>query len=87
VDSEAKWKVSVLAIDPIERRDEAGVDDDAEAPLDFKFAKRTAIDDFEKEFLARLLTRAGGNLTKAAALASIERHYLRALLKKHGLHG
>jgi transcriptional regulator with GAF, ATPase, and Fis domain len=70
----------------LERSREVGVDEDGDAPLDFKFAKRTAIDDFEKEFLARLLTRAGGNLTKAAAFASIERHYLRSLLKKHGLH-
>jgi len=53
--------------------------------LDFKVAKRTAVDDFERDFLVRLLARAEGNLAKAAALAAIERHYLRSLLKKHGL--
>ena len=42
-------------------------------------------DDFERDFLVRLLARAEGNLAKAAALAAIERHYLRSLLKKHGL--
>lgn len=54
--------------------------------LDFKVGKKTAIEDFEKDFLVRLLNKTNGNIAKAAALAAIERHYLRALLKKHGLH-
>ena len=76
-----------LAFDRLlDRGREGGAPPDEQALLDFKFAKRTAIDDFEKEFLVRLITRTDGNLAKAAALAAIERHYLRALLKKHGLH-
>ncbi|MBX3226861.1 MAG: sigma 54-interacting transcriptional regulator [Labilithrix sp.] len=54
--------------------------------LEFKGAKRTAVDDFERDYLMRLMTKTGGNLTTAASLAGIERHYLRTLLKKHGLH-
>ncbi|MDB4994383.1 MAG: hypothetical protein JWM74_1815 [Myxococcaceae bacterium] len=53
----------------------------------FKDAKRTLIDDFEKGYLARLLARAGTNISRAASLAGIERQSLRDLLKKHGLRG
>ena len=51
----------------------------------FKEAKRTLIDEFERDYLERLLTRAGKNLSRASALAGIERHHLRDLLRKHGL--
>ncbi|MFO0737159.1 MAG: sigma 54-interacting transcriptional regulator [Labilithrix sp.] len=58
----------------------------AEAPIEsFKEAKRTVIDEFEREYLERLLSRAGTNVSKAAALAGIERQSLRDLLKRHGL--
>jgi DNA-binding NtrC family response regulator len=53
---------------------------------DFKGAKRTAVDDFERDYLARVMVKSNGNLAVAAGLAGIERHYLRSLLKKHGLH-
>ena len=53
---------------------------------DFKGAKRTAVDDFERDYLARVMVKSNGNLAAAAGLAGIERHYLRSLLKKHGLH-
>jgi DNA-binding NtrC family response regulator len=61
-------------------------DEDDDVP-EFKGAKRTAIDDFEHQYLQRLLGGTEGNIARAAALAGVERHYLRALLKKHGLHG
>jgi DNA-binding NtrC family response regulator len=76
-----------LAVDRLlERGREGGREPEGEQVLDFKIAKRTAIDDFEREFLERLLARTEGNIAKAAALAAVERHYLRSLLKKHGLH-
>lgn len=52
----------------------------------FKHAKREAVDDFERSYLKKLLAYAGNNLTYAAAIAGLERHSLRALLKKHGLY-
>jgi DNA-binding NtrC family response regulator len=58
--------------------------DDGTLPL-FKEAKRTLIDEFERDYLERLVTRAGKNLSRASALAGIERHHLRDLLRKHGL--
>jgi len=61
------------------------IDDDTNVP-EFKGAKRTAVDDFEREYLMRLMAKTNGNIAMASALAQIERHYLRSLLKKHGLH-
>ncbi|MBX3229027.1 MAG: sigma-54-dependent Fis family transcriptional regulator [Labilithrix sp.] len=54
---------------------------------DFKQAKRSLVDDFERGYLASLLERSGDNLTRASAISGIERHHLRDLLRKHGLRG
>ncbi len=59
---------------------------DGALPL-FKEAKRTLVDEFERDYLAELMTRVGRNLSRASVLAGIERHHLRELLKKHGLWG
>ena len=67
---------------------EPAATDDVAAPLEpFKEAKRTVIDEFERAYLSRLLARAGTNISRAAALAGIERQSLRDLLKRHGLRG
>mgnify|MGYP002147621017 CR=1 FL=1 len=52
----------------------------------FKEAKRTCIDEFEKTYLEHLLERTANNISQAAALAGLERHSLRELLRKHGLY-
>jgi DNA-binding NtrC family response regulator len=71
----------------LERHSEPRLDDSgAEEVPEFKGAKRTAVDDFEHDYLQRLMARTDGNIAMAAARAGIERHYLRSLLKKHGLH-
>jgi DNA-binding NtrC family response regulator len=57
-----------------------------ELPL-FKEAKRTLVDEFERDYLEQLITRVGRNLSRASVLAGVERHHLRELLKKHGLRG
>ena len=51
----------------------------------FKEAKRTAVEEFERDYLSRLLKRADNNLSRASALAGVERHHLRNLLRKRGL--
>jgi DNA-binding NtrC family response regulator len=51
----------------------------------FKTAKRTMVDDFERAYLQKLFTRTQGNISRAAALAGIERVYVRKLFRKHGL--
>ena len=69
-------------------RVDAGATIPPDAPLTpFKEAKRTLIDEFERDYLARLLSRTGNNLSRAAAVAGVERHHLRDLLRKHGLRG
>jgi DNA-binding NtrC family response regulator len=52
----------------------------------FKDAKRTAVDEFERGYLERLVQRTGLNISRAATVAGVERETLRTLLRKHGLH-
>jgi DNA-binding NtrC family response regulator len=70
----------------LDRRREPRGDEVSEDDAGFKGAKRTAVDDFEHDYLQRLMARTDGNIAMAAGRAGIERHYLRSLLKKHGLH-
>jgi DNA-binding NtrC family response regulator len=51
----------------------------------FHVAKDRIIGQFEREYLVRLVTRAGGNMSKAARLAGIDRTTLYRLMDKHGL--
>jgi DNA-binding NtrC family response regulator len=64
---------------------EAAAPGDALAP--FKEAKRTLVDEFEREYLTALLARCGQNLSRAAIVSGVERHHLRDLFRKHGLRG
>lgn len=50
----------------------------------FHLAKDNLIAHFEKEYLLRLTSRAGGNMSKAARLAGIDRTTLYRLMEKHG---
>jgi DNA-binding NtrC family response regulator len=49
----------------------------------YHMAKDRLVTHFEKEYLSRLVTRAGGNMSKAARLASIDRTTLYRLMEKH----
>ena len=72
-------------------------DDDAGAPAEgnglstaaymndaYHVAKDRLVAHFEQEYLQRLVVRAGGNMSKAARLASIDRTTLYRLMEKHG---
>jgi DNA-binding NtrC family response regulator len=50
----------------------------------YHVAKDKLVADFEKEYLSRLVVRAGGNMSKAARLAGIDRTTLYRLMEKHG---
>ena len=63
------------------KRVPAGVMDEAYHP-----AKDRVVAQFEKEYLTRLIGRAGGNMSKAARLASIDRTTLYRLMDKHEFH-
>ncbi|MFN7132458.1 MAG: sigma 54-interacting transcriptional regulator [Myxococcales bacterium] len=53
--------------------------------LPFKEAKERLVASFERDYVAALLERCDGNVSKAAREAGIDRVYLHRLLKKHGL--
>jgi transcriptional regulator with GAF, ATPase, and Fis domain len=51
----------------------------------FREARRQVLASFERQFLCRLLTETGGNVSRAATLSGKERRALGKLLKKHGI--
>jgi len=51
----------------------------------FKEAKDALLEDWEKDYLRRVLERSKGNMTLAARQAGIARGHLYRLMKKHGL--
>jgi DNA-binding NtrC family response regulator len=51
----------------------------------FHNAKEQVITHFEREYLVRLTARSGGNMSRAARLAGIDRTTLYRLMEKHGL--
>jgi DNA-binding NtrC family response regulator len=53
----------------------------------FRLAKDAVIDSFERSYLSQLLEAAGGNMSKAARMAGMDRMYLHRLVQKHGLRG
>lgn len=51
----------------------------------FKEVKSELVDTFEQQYLAQLMDRADGNISRAAREAGIDRKHLERLLKKHSL--
>lgn len=56
-----------------------------DAPLPLRFARREAADAFERAYLKRVLQRAEGNVTRAAAIAEVSRQMIQKLMSKHGI--
>src|SRR5205814_10492243 len=53
----------------------------------FKEAKERLLTSFERDYLAALLKKTGGNISQAAREADIDRKYFRKLMRKYGLAG
>jgi DNA-binding NtrC family response regulator len=51
----------------------------------FRGAKARCVEDFERAFVADLLSRSKGNRSEAARLAEMDRAYLGRLIRKHRL--
>jgi transcriptional regulator with PAS, ATPase and Fis domain len=80
----------------LEANDIPVYDDSGEAPSEqalvlpvsdeaYHPAKEKVIARFERDYLARLVTRAGGNMSKAARLANVDRTTLYRLMDKHNV--
>lgn len=52
----------------------------------FPDAKRTVVDGFEREYVAAVLQRHGGNVSRSAQQAGIDRSSFQRLMRKHGVH-
>jgi transcriptional regulator with GAF, ATPase, and Fis domain len=50
-----------------------------------RVARGIAADDFERSYLAALLDKTSGNVTRAAAIAQVSRQMIQKLRRKHGL--
>src|SRR5262249_35778463 len=53
--------------------------------VSFRAAKEGLLSRWERDYLTDLLAHAGGNVSKAARSARMDRNYLRELLRRHGL--
>ena len=53
----------------------------------FMATKERVIAEWEKAYLANLLSSTGGNVSQAARKTGLQRPYLHRLLRKHGLRG
>jgi DNA-binding NtrC family response regulator len=55
--------------------------------LDYKAAKELLLNQFEVQYLTRLVKQHGSNISHIARGAGVDRHLVRKLLRKHGLLG
>jgi len=63
--------------------DTGGAEDPFDETLPFRVAKERAVSRWERGYIAELVARNGGNLSKAARAARMDRKYLRALVARY----
>ena len=62
-----------------------GIEGQIAEPERFHEAKQSLVAAWEADYLKQLLARSGGNMSRAARIAGLERAYLYRLVRKHGL--
>ncbi|MGH7568147.1 MAG: sigma-54-dependent transcriptional regulator [Gemmatimonadales bacterium] len=62
------------------------VAEDARVDEGYHAARERLLGDFERRYLTRLVQLAGGNMSKAARMAEVDRTTLYRLMERHGLH-
>jgi DNA-binding NtrC family response regulator len=72
-----------LADEPARSEDAAAAGDDHDLELPYKEARAEVTRSFEARYLRHLLTRAEGNVSKAARIAQMDRSHLIELLRRH----
>jgi transcriptional regulator with AAA-type ATPase domain len=78
---------STVAIGAEPALDAAGAPAPATDPeeLNYRDARRRALEEFERRFLTSLLAKCGGNIREASRRARMDRSYLMDLMRRHGL--
>ena len=61
------------------------LEEDQMAEIPFREAKERAIQYFHHQYIRRLLEQHGGNISRAAEAAGIQRQYLHRLIKEAGI--
>ena len=51
----------------------------------FSEAKRAAVAEFERDYFTDLARKCGGNVAEMGRRSGMERHHVRAYLRKHGI--
>jgi transcriptional regulator with GAF, ATPase, and Fis domain len=74
----------VLSPEPAQSAPAQTVLDDSVPVPPLRVARRDANEAFERAYLTHVLSRAQGNVTRAAALAEVSRQMVQKLLRKHG---
>jgi DNA-binding NtrC family response regulator len=78
---------SLLAGERVIEPRHLGIEGPVSGPERFHEAKQALVSAWETEYLKQLLARSGGNMSRAARVAGLERAYLYRLVRKHGLRG
>jgi DNA-binding NtrC family response regulator len=68
---------------PAIKRREGGLDLSELIDLPYSVARGRLLEEFESSYLAHLIERAGGNVSKAARIANMNRSYLRQLMARY----
>ncbi|MRG94052.1 sigma 54-interacting transcriptional regulator [Polyangium spumosum] len=86
MEDEALWFEATLGAPPGSPAPPAGLDYEDDLALgSFRAAKERAVARWERGYIEALVRQSGGNLSRAARSAHMDRNHLRELLRRHGI--